>query len=31
MSMPSNSSFTEVDSRVARDGNWITVGALYAF
>lgn len=31
MSMPGNSSFTNVDSRIASDGNWITVGAKYTF
>ena len=31
MSMPGNSAFSNVDSRVNRDGNWFTVGAVYAF
>lgn len=31
MSMPSNSAFTEVDSRVAQDGQWFTVGMVYGF
>lgn len=30
MSMPSNSAFTQVDSRVARSGNWIGLGVVYA-
>lgn len=30
MSMPSNSAFTNVDSRVARSGNWIGLGVVYA-
>lgn len=29
MSMPSNSAFTNVDSRVTRNGNWALVGLLY--
>jgi len=29
MSMPTNSAFTGVDSRVTRNGNWIVVGILY--
>ena len=31
LSMPSNSAFTNVDSRVKTQGNWLTVGAVYAF
>jgi hypothetical protein len=31
MSMPSNSSFTNVDSRVNTRGNWFGVGAVYVF
>lgn len=31
MSMPGNSSFSGVDSRVTRDGGWLTVGMVYAF
>lgn len=31
MSMPSNSAFTGVDSRIARTGNWIGLGAVYVF
>ena len=31
MSMPSNASFTNVDSRVSRVGNWFGVGAVYVF
>jgi hypothetical protein len=29
MSMPTNSAFTGVDSRVSRNGNWILIGILY--
>jgi hypothetical protein len=29
MSMPSNSAFTGVDSRVSRNGNWALLGILY--
>ncbi len=31
MSMPGNASFTNVDSRVSRHGNWIGAGAVYTF
>lgn len=31
MSMPTNSAFTGVDSRVTRDGNWGLFGVLYVF
>lgn len=31
LSMPGNSSFTNVDSRVNRDGNWVGVGAVHTF
>lgn len=31
MSMPTNSAFTGVDSRVAEDGNWGLFGVLYIF
>lgn len=31
LSMPGNSSFTNVDSRAARSGNWFGAGAVYAF
>lgn len=31
LSMPSNSAFTNIDSRVKTTGNWFTVGALYTF
>jgi predicted porin len=31
MSMPSNSAFTNVDSRVTRSGNWAGLGAVYVF
>lgn len=31
LSMPSHSAFSNVDSRVANQGNWITLGALYNF
>ena len=31
MSMPGNASFSNVDSRVTRDGYWITLGMLYSF
>ncbi|MGY0195957.1 hypothetical protein ACWA7J_12895 [Leptothrix sp. BB-4] len=30
MSMPGNASFTNVDSRVARSGNWMGLGVVYA-
>jgi predicted porin len=31
MSMPGNAAFTEVDSRVTKDGNWIVLGLVYGF
>ena len=31
MSMPGNSAFTNVDSRVSTQGNWFGAGALYVF
>jgi predicted porin len=31
MSMPGNSSFSGVDSRVSRNGNWFGLGALFVF
>jgi long-subunit fatty acid transport protein len=31
ISMPGNAAFTNVDSRVARSGNWLGVGVVYAF
>ncbi len=31
MSMPGNAVFTNVDSRIAQDGSWLTVGLLYSF
>jgi hypothetical protein len=31
MSMPGNASFSNVDSRVTRDGYWVTLGMLYSF
>ena len=31
MSMPGNSAFTGVDSRVSRTGNWFGMGIVYAF
>lgn len=31
LSMPSNSAFTGVDSRIARQGNWIGLGTVYTF
>ncbi|MFG6447373.1 hypothetical protein ACG0Z6_03845 [Roseateles sp. BYS180W] len=31
LSMPSNSAFTNIDSRLKTRGTWITVGAVYAF
>jgi len=31
MSMPTNSAFTNVDSRVSRVGNWVGLGAVYTF
>jgi hypothetical protein len=29
MSMPTNSAFTGVDSRISRSGNWLLFGILY--
>lgn len=31
MSMPGNASFSNVDSRIAQDGAWVTFGLLYSF
>ncbi|MBL8352971.1 MAG: hypothetical protein JNL87_21960 [Burkholderiaceae bacterium] len=31
MSMPGNAAFTNVDSRVARSGNYVGIGVVYAF
>jgi hypothetical protein len=31
MSMPGNSSFTNVDSRLSTSGNWVGLGAVYVF
>jgi hypothetical protein len=31
ISMPGNAAFTNVDSRVARSGNWVGIGVVYAF
>jgi hypothetical protein len=31
MSMPSNSAFTNVDSRVSQTGNWMGLGAVYVY
>jgi len=31
LSLPSNASIENIDSRVTRDGNWIGVGAVYTF
>jgi hypothetical protein len=31
MSMPGNSSFSNVDSRISQDGQWLTVGMIYSF
>jgi hypothetical protein len=31
LSMPSQSAFTGVDSRIARNGNWAGLGAVYIF
>lgn len=31
MSMPGNASFTEIDSRVSKRGNWVGIGAVYVF
>ena len=31
MSLPTNSAFTDVDARVTKNGNWITLGVIYVF
>jgi predicted porin len=31
LSIPTNAAFTEVDSRAAKSGNWVTLGALFVF
>jgi hypothetical protein len=31
LSMPSHASFTGVDSRVAKSGNWMGAGLVYTF
>lgn len=31
MSMPTNSAFTDIDSRVTKDGNWVTLGFVFVF
>ncbi|RFO98250.1 hypothetical protein DIC66_05955 [Rhodoferax lacus] len=31
MSMPGNASFSNVDSRISQDGQWVTVGMIYSF
>lgn len=31
LSMPSNSAFTNIDSRLKTRGNWFTIGAVYTF
>ena len=31
ISMPGNAAFTNVDSRVTQNGNWVGLGAVYAF
>lgn len=31
LSLPSNASIENIDSRVTRDGNWIGIGAVYTF
>nr|WP_315206005.1 hypothetical protein [uncultured Albidiferax sp.] len=31
ISMPGNAAFTNVDSRIARTGNWVGLGAVYTF
>ena len=31
MSMPGNASFSNVDSRISQDGEWVTVGLIYSF
>ena len=31
LSMPSHSAFSNIDSRVSKQGNWLTLGALYNF
>jgi hypothetical protein len=29
--MGTNSTFSNVDSRITQDGRWLTIGMLYAF
>lgn len=31
LSMPGHAAFTNVDSRIAQDGHWLTLGLVYAF
>jgi hypothetical protein len=31
MSMPSTAAFTRIDPRVSKEGNWFTLGVVYAF
>jgi hypothetical protein len=31
LSMPGHAAFTNVDSRIAQDGRWLTLGVVYAF
>jgi hypothetical protein len=31
LSMPGHASFSNVDSRIAQDGRWLTLGLVYAF
>jgi hypothetical protein len=31
MSMPGNASFSNVDSRISQNGEWVTVGMIYSF
>jgi hypothetical protein len=31
LSMPSNSAFTNIDSRIKTSGNWVGIGAVYTF
>jgi hypothetical protein len=31
LSMPGHAAFTNVDSRIAQDGQWLTLGLVYAF
>jgi hypothetical protein len=31
MSMPGNASFSNVDSRITQNGEWVTVGMIYSF